>query len=70
MRNQIEQYYGAILEDGRRCVSKMPNGKTIAFRSQDRREIEKSYQTATAFDDIFEGESPKIKESNPFDGIF
>ena len=31
MKNQVEKYYGAILEDGRRCVSKMPNGKAIAF---------------------------------------
>lgn len=69
MKNQIETYYGAILEDGRRCVSRMPNGKAIAFRAQDRRTVEKEYTTATAFDDVFD-DKPKTKEVNPFDGVF
>lgn len=70
MKNQVEKYYGSILEDGRRCVSRMPNGKAIAYRPQDRQATEKAYQTATAFDDIFEGENPKTEESNPFDNVF
>ena len=70
MKNQIETYYGKVLEDGRRVVSQMPDGKAIAYRPENRAAAEKEYQTATAFDDIFEGESPKGKESNPFDDIF
>lgn len=69
MKNQIEQFYGAILEDGRRCVSKMPDGKAIAYRPENRAAAEKEYQTATAFDDVFE-DKPITKEANPFDGIF
>ena len=69
MRNQIEQFYGKILEDGRRVVSKMEDGNTIAYRPQDRKAAEKEYRTATAFDSIFE-EKPKNKEKNPFDEVF
>lgn len=69
MRNQIEQYYGKVLEDGRRVVSKMQDGNTIAFRPENRAAAEKEYTTAIAFDDIFE-EKPKNKEKNPFDDVF
>ena len=70
MRNQIEQYYGKVLEDGRRVVSKMPDGETIAYRAQNRRAAEHEYKTATAFEGIFEDEKPKNKEKNPFDEVF
>ena len=70
MKNQIETYYGKVLEDGRRVVSKMPDGETIAFRPEKRAAAEKEYTTSTAFDDVFEDAKPKTKERNPFDGIF
>lgn len=69
MKNQIESYYGKVLEDGRRCVSRMRDGSTIAYRPENRTAAEKEYQTATAFDDVFE-DKPKRKQSNPFDDIF
>lgn len=70
MKNQIETYYGKILEDGRRVVSRMEDGNTIAYRPENRRAAEQEYKTATAFDDVFEDAKPKTKERNPFDGIF
>ena len=69
MRNQIEQFYGKVLEDGRRVVSKMPDGKTIAYRAQNRHAAEHEYKTATAFDGVFD-DKPKNKEKNPFDEVF
>ena len=69
MKNQIEQFYGKILEDGRRVVSRMEDGNTIAYRPADRRAAEHEYKTATAFDGVFD-DKPKNKEKNPFDEVF
>ena len=57
-------------KDGRRVISQMPDGKAIAYRPENRRAAEQEYRTATAFEGVFEDDTPKNKEKNPFDEVF
>lgn len=67
--NQINEYYGRILRDGAVCAERIKD-EVIVFRPHEKAKAEKALMDKTSFEGVFEHESPKAKEKNPFDDIF